>query len=240
MIAVAMGWQELSKFQFTGLGHLVEGVEGFSGIAHMDFDDTRFTAEHSAQTSLRSDTPEFFVGGAEGAVIGDGDFAHANDLFYKGNVFGNIAQEGRGWDLERSGIDPGADAFLAEAFGFHQEGLQASCDSIGAHTPDHSGDASLKYLAEVYRRGARGRAPFSPCPCNVHLVIDQTRDHLKAGTVNYGKPQVFRHSNIVGDSHDAFPSHEHILMPQGLGAEYFTTFEKQHGQKISSGPNGFI
>ena len=167
------------------MDHPLDEINFAGAVPQMDVYDSCFPGQHTRHPGIRRDPGKLFKGGLGGAVIGNGDFSHADHLIQHHNILHQTAGQGVDRNLIGAGIGVCGDPFLFKRMGFGQQGGGVSSDAVRTDAADHRGDSVPDQVAQGGLWSSRVEAAFAASADNVFMTVNEARNSSHAIRVDF-------------------------------------------------------
>ena len=178
-----MGRVEHAGGDLAPIERLAHRREPARAVTHVDVDDTGLAAHQPAHVRVGRDAEQLVERRLARAVIAHRHFSDAEDEIDEHEIAANASGRGNGGNVIAAGEAVRGEAFRDQPSGDGDELRRGSDDVVGAQHADGGRDAAQGEAAQGNGRHTRVRARFSSAPGQVHVGVDESRNHATAGQI---------------------------------------------------------
>ena len=151
----------------------LDQIDFARAVAEMNVYDPRFSGKHSCYPGVGRYPGKFFKGGLGGTVVGNCNFADADDFVQHHDVFSQASGQGLNGNLVGTGIGIGCDSFVFQGVSFGKECGHIPSDAVGADASDYGGDPVEDEIPQGCFRRSGVEAAFAASAQNVFMAVDE-------------------------------------------------------------------
>ena len=174
----------------------------------------------SYRDDFKRNPQQFIERWLAGAVVADGQLAHADQAVDEDQVTAHAAGERGRRQVVAAGVAIRGQAFLAQRVDLRHQLAGAAGHVVGAQQPDHRGHPGQGVAREHRRRHPAGKPRLAAAAGDMHVAVDQARQQPAAFQVNDLRAERIRQSGRIAAHPEDLPAAEQqVLAAKGFGCE---------------------